>query len=425
MSEQSGRGGGDEPRYDWLYGGGSDRPSEDRPAPVGGRGRQSGPPSADRGADRGVDRGAGQGADADATRMIRTQPREQPRSAQASPEQQRPVSPRPLAPEPTRERRSRGGLKRPTVWRVVKVVVLVWIVFLVAVPFWAWSKVEKVDAAPSGSRPAEQPGTTYLLVGSDSRAGLTPEERKRLGTGDAGGQRTDTIMLLHVGSGPNLLLSIPRDSIVPIPGHGTGKINAAFAYGGPKLLVQTIEQSTGVRVDDYVEIGMGGVVNAVDAVGGVQICTPKRLVDRRAKLRLSKGCHDDVDGATALAYTRSRHTQRLGDIDRAKNQRAVVSQVGSKVKSPLTVLNPFRYVGVAKAGSQSLVVNEGMSVFAMGRFAWAMTRVNGDNGLTCSMPIRDQAIHWDRDRALRLMNLIKTDQTSKVGGLCTPTGFPA
>ena len=83
--------------------------------------------------------------------------------------------------------------------------------------------------------------------------------------GDRSGQRTDTIMLLHVGNGPNLLMSIPRDSIVDIPGHGSSKINAASAFGGPKLLVRTVEQNTGIRVDHYIEIGFGGVINMVDA----------------------------------------------------------------------------------------------------------------------------------------------------------------
>ena len=89
-------------------------------------------------------------------------------------------------------------------------------------------------------------------------------------------------MLLHTGSGPNLLLSMPRDSIVDIPGHAHGKINAAYAFGGPELLVQTIEQNTGVRIDDYVEIGMGGVAGIVDAVGGIEVC-PKTEHEGQAR----------------------------------------------------------------------------------------------------------------------------------------------
>src|SRR5690606_16159376 len=105
---------------------------------------------------------------------------------------------------------------------------------------------------------------------------------KDLGTGGAVGQRTDTIMVLHTGSGPNLLMSIPRDSIVDVPGHGTTKINAAFAYGGPELLVETIEQNTGIRIDDYVQIGFGGFVGMVDAVGGVEICPAQAMQDPQA-----------------------------------------------------------------------------------------------------------------------------------------------
>jgi LCP family protein required for cell wall assembly len=237
------------------------------------------------------------------------------------------------------------------------------------------------------------------------------------------GQRTDTIMLLHTGDGPSLLLSIPRDSIVPIPGHGTTKINAAVAYGGAPLLVQTIEQNTGVRIDHYVEIGFGGFVNSVDAVGGVEICPKKRMVDPRANLDIKRGCQH-VDGITALGYARSRHTSGIGDIDRARHQREVVSGIGAEVKSPWTVLNPFRYYRVNMAATSSLKVDKESSVVDLARFGWAMTRVDGKNGLTCSMPIRDLAVHWDTNRALALLRLIKTDRTGDIPkSLCQPTGI--
>ncbi len=406
--------GRDEPEYHWLY---------------GSEGSLQQPPPSD---------------DPEPTRMIRAQPRPE---SQDRPQERartaRPVAPARLPSDRNSDRnsersserspqrpdqgtgRGRGLLARFGARRIILSVLALWVVFLIAVPVWAWSNIDRVDAAPTVSRPADQPGTTYLLVGSDSRKGLTKQQRRTLGTGNAGGQRTDTIMLLHVGSGPNVLLSIPRDSLVPIPGHGTTKINAAYAYGGPKLLTRTIEQDTGVRVDDYVEIGMGGVVNAVDAVGGVRICTKKRLDDKLANLHLSKGCHPHADGATALGYSRSRHTQQLGDIDRAANQRKIVAQVGDKVKSPMTVLNPFRYLAVAKAGSNTLTIGQGMSPLALARFAWAMSHTTGGSGKTCSMPISDLAVHWDRDRALALMKLIKTDRTSAIPKrLCTASGLP-
>ncbi|MBO9523829.1 MAG: LCP family protein [Nocardioidaceae bacterium] len=332
-------------------------------------------------------------------------------------------APREIAPTPGTEYRSK---KRRIPWvRLVLLLVIAWVAFLVAVPVIAWQKIAEVDAMPKGGRPADQPGTTYLLVGSDSRKGLSAEENKRLGTGGVGdvGQRTDTIMLLHTGDGPSLLLSIPRDSLVPVPGHGTTKINAAFAYGGPKLLIRTLEQTTGVKIDHYVEIGFGGFVNSVDAVGGVTICPTKKMVDRRANLNIRKGCQE-VDGVTALGYARSRHTSGIGDIDRAKHQREVVAAIGKEVVTPWTVLNPWRYHRIVNAGVSSLKVSDGTGPIDLGKFALAMTRVNGKDGLTCSMPIRDLAVHWDRTRALALLKLIKTDRTADIPKrLCLPTGI--
>jgi LCP family protein required for cell wall assembly len=305
----------------------------------------------------------------------------------------------------------------------VKLVLLLWLVFMVAVPAWAWTKIDKVDAEPDGDRPESQPGHTYLLVGSDSREGLSKEERQKLGTGTAEGRRTDTIMLLHTGAGPNLLLSLPRDSIVDVPGYGTTKINAAYAYGGPQLLVETIEGETGVRIDSYVEIGFAGFVNVVDAVGGVEICPKEAMKDKQANLDIEKGCQE-ADGVTALGYARSRKTSALGDIDRARHQREVVSAVGSEAKSPWSVLNPVRYARLASAGADSLAVGEDTGPIDTARFAWAMTRVSGEDGLTCSVPIVDLAVTWDRERAMKLFNLIQEDKTADISkDLCQASGL--
>jgi LCP family protein required for cell wall assembly len=249
------------------------------------------------------------------------------------------------------------------------------------------------------------------VVGSDARAGLS-------------GQRTDTIMLLHTGRGPNLLMSIPRDSIVEVPGHGVTKINAAFAFGGAPLLVRTIEEATGIRVDEYVEIGFTGLVDLVDAVGGITICPETAMDDPQAELDIAKGCQE-VNGKTALGYARSRKTQQLGDIDRARHQREVVGAIGSEVVSWKTVVNPLRYWNVMTAGASAVRVGEETGPFSAGRFALGMTRTDGGSGLTCGVPIADLAVNWDRERADRLFELIREDRTSEVGGqLCTPTGQP-
>ncbi|KAA1378250.1 LCP family protein [Aeromicrobium fastidiosum] len=315
--------------------------------------------------------------------------------------------------------------KRRTKRRVAGILVLAWIVFLVAVPIWAWGKIAKVDADPGGDRPADQPGTTYLMVGSDSRRGLTKAEQKALSTGgDGGGRgRTDTIMLLHTGSGPDVLMSIPRDSLVDIPGYGRTKINAAYAYGGAKLLVKTIENNTGIRVDDYVEVGFGGLVKVVDSLGGVEICPKTDIKDKDSGLDVKKGCQN-ADGATALAYSRNRHTYATQDIQRVQSQREVLGSIAGQAKSPWTVINPLRYLNVASGASGSLTIGENVGPLSLGKFAFALSGSMSGKGLNCTVPLRDFAVTWDPERAPRMFDLIAQDKTDEIGSLCTKDGLP-
>jgi LCP family protein required for cell wall assembly len=371
----------------------------------------------------------------DATRAVPRQPRSDETQVMPAPGQGGPggqggrgpqggtrPKPPPVAPPPGGRTKAGRRFRFPKIGpvKLVLLLVLLWIVYLVAVPLFAWTKVEKVAYEPNGDRPGDQPGTTYLLVGSDSRAGLSAEERKRLGTGNAKGQRTDTIMLLHTGGGPNLLMSIPRDSLVDVPGHGTTKINAAYAYGGAKLLTKTVENSTGIRVDEYVEIGLGGLAGVVDGVGGIEICPKQDMDDKLANLHVEKGCQE-ADGATALGYARSRHTSGIGDIERVKNQREVVAAVGSKVMSPWTFINPVRYWNLSMAVPDFFAFGEGTGPLRAGMWASAMTNVD----LSCVVPIQDLAVHWDPERSEQLFGYIKDDKTDEIPkGLCTPTGLP-
>jgi LCP family protein required for cell wall assembly len=405
---------------DWLYGGRSRRGQQ----PGQDRGQPDGDPQ-----------------NPDATRPVPRQPRPDetrvmptvPRTEQGTPQRSRRPGAATPAPVPPPRRDSSGGFlggvrrwagrtARPRYrLRYLWLLLVLWLVYLVAVPFFAWSKVEKVNAFPSGQRPGDTPGTNYLIVGSDSRRGLTAEQRRQLHTGNESGQRTDTIMLLHVGSGPDLLMSIPRDTAVPIPGHGTTKINAAFAYGGPKLLTQTIENLTKIHIDHYVEIGFGGFVNVVDAVGGITICPSHDMNDKLANLHVKKGCQH-ADGTVALAYARSRHADpQLGDIARGGQQREVVNAVGHKALSPWTFLNPFRYWSLNMSASDSLTVDQDMSVFSMGRAAWGMTHAD----LNCVVPISDLYVHLDPNRAPQMFKLIRDDRTSAISkSLCTQSGLP-
>ncbi|MEQ4498502.1 LCP family protein [Nocardioides kribbensis] len=414
MADGPGRGGDDEKRFDWLYGGqGASDPDATRPVR-----RQPRPASP----------AAGSGApDDEATRVMRARPRDQPRDLPRDQprDQPRAATPPPRAPVAPPPAAASSGRRRPRFRaRYVLVLVLLWVVYLVAVPVFAWTKVDKVAFEPRGERPAEQPGTTYLLVGSDSRQGLSAAERKEYGTGDASGQRTDTILLLHTGSGPNLLMSIPRDSLVDVPGSGTTKINAAYAFGGPRLLTRTIEENTGIRVDEYVEIGIGGFVDLVDAVGGIEICPRQAMDDPLANLDIEKGCQE-ADGVTALGYARSRHTSGLGDIERARQQREVVASIGREVVSPWSVLNPVRYWRLNLAATETVTFGDGMNPARAAMWASAMTRVNGDNGLTCSVPISDLAVNWDPERSRQMFQAIIDDDTDSIDdSLCTPSGLP-
>ena len=387
------------PDFHWLYGGSGDpdrepRPDETRVMPTRSRPGQTPPPAPPPG-------------------------RPTPQPGRTTPPPTGPARPAgPTGPAGRRPRRRRG----PAFWlRIALALLLAWVAYLVIVPLWAWNQVDQVDYEPSGDRPADQPGTTYLLVGSDSRAGLSKEQRKELGTGNAAGQRTDTIMLLHTGDGPNLLMSVPRDSLVDVPGHGTTKINAAYAYGGPKLLVRTIEANTGIRVDDYVEIGLGGLAGVVDAVGGITICPTFDMDDKLANLHIKKGCQE-ADGQTALGYARSRHTDpRYGDITRVKHQREVVAAVGSKVFSPWTFINPVRYWRLANAVPDFFAFGKGTGATRAAMWATAMRSAD----LSCVVPISDLAVHWDPERSKQMFRYIIEDKTGDIPkSLCTPTGLP-
>jgi LCP family protein required for cell wall assembly len=342
------------------------------------------------------------------------------------PEARGPAGPPPLPPgAPPSAPAARPARRRRPVrnaFRVVAVLLVLALAWLVGVPAYAWSQVDRVDDAPAGKRPTNQPGQTFLLVGSDSRAGLTKAERKRLGTGSSAGQRTDTLMLLYVPPGGQpALISIPRDSYVNIPGNGKNKINAAFAFGGAKLLEQTVEQSTGLRVDGYLEIGFGGFVNVIDALDGIQMCLPKAIKDTDSHLNLPKGCQD-LDGTTALGYVRMRKADPRGDLGRVERQRQMLAAVAAKAASPATVLNPVRYWRLNTATAESIRLGQDTSLWQMAALGLAMRKVAAGDGLTLTVPVSDpgaltpvgSAVLWNDQKAAAMFADIARGDTSKL-----------
>ena len=219
--------------------------------------------------------------------------------------------------------------------RRLKVGSLALVVVLLAVSigtyFWADSKLKReVDLSKVIERPGEGEGTNYLIVGSDSREGMSAEEKKKLHTGSAEGKRTDSMMILHDGSNGPTLISLPRDSDVEIPsfkGSESGKLfpakgrhtklNAAYAEDGPELLVRTVEHNTGLHIDHYVEIGFAGFANIVDAIGGVEIDIPKAFKDKNSGADFQAG-KQTLDGEQSLAFVRTRYAfaqQRPGPYE--------------------------------------------------------------------------------------------------------------
>lgn len=282
--------------------------------------------------------------------------------------------PRPAGiPTPGRPpRRKRRRWVTPFV--MILAILLAWPIGLA---LWANGRINHIDALTGAPN---TPGTTYLLAGSDSRADGAVAD-------DGEGQRTDTILILHKApNGQTALVSLPRDTYVDIPGHGPGKLNSAYAYGGPQLVTQTVEQITGLTIDHYVEIGMGGVVQIVDAVGGIELCLDYDVDDPFSGLVWTAGCHVS-DGNTALAFARMRKADPLGDFGRQARQRQVIGAVVSAAATPATLVNPFRQIDLVQAGTDALTVSNGTNILSLGQLGLAFRSATGPGGLMGMPPI--------------------------------------
>ncbi len=300
--------------------------------------------------------------------------------------------------------------------------ILAWLIYLVMVPLITIGQMNRVDDSPEGTRPPEQPGTAILLVGSDSRAGLTEQEQKELGTGTTQGQRTDTMMILYQPlKGSPVLISLPRDSYLPIPGYGKNKLNAAYAFGGPKLLIQTIEQNTGLRIDGYIEIGFGGFVNLVDAVGGVEICLDQPMLDRDSHADLPAGCQT-LNGKDALSYVRMRKADPRGDLGRMERQREFIGALIKKLATPMTVINPVRYWKVNRSLTEVMVLGENTSFGDLFGAARAIISISAGKGTSLTVPVSDpnrttdagSSMIWDDAAATELFEQIARGDTSNL-----------
>jgi LCP family protein required for cell wall assembly len=312
-----------------------------------------------------------------------------------------------------------AGRRRFRPRRIVAIICAVLALVIVVVAgmyFYLGSQLNKKNVLVNYSgRPAASAGQNWLIAGSDSRQGLTAKQERQLATGhDIGGHRSDTVMILHIpaNGGPSVLVSLPRDSYVPIPGYGENKLNAAFSFGGPKLLAKTVQNVTGLRIDHYMEIGFGGFVHVVDAVGGVRMCLKTSLYDQASGARLKKGCQT-LDGDQALAYVRTRHNFSDQDLQRVQDQRLFMRALLTKLTSPGVILNPFASIPAALGVANTVTVDQGTSLYQLIKAAFALRHPE-----TTTVPIANSnyataagdAVQWNSAEATQLFNDLKNDQ---------------
>ncbi|MFE4372366.1 LCP family protein [Streptomyces sp. NPDC056835] len=330
----------------------------------------------------------------------------------------------------------RGPRQAPDWRRRIKVGALALVVVILGVSigtyFWADGKLKReVDLAKVIERPSSGDGTNYLIVGSDSREGMSDEEKKKLHTGSAEGKRTDSMMILHDGSSGPTLISLPRDSNVTIPsfvGSESGKtypntgrqtkLNAAYAEDGPELLVRTVEFNTGLHIDHYVEIGFAGFANIVDAIGGVELDIPKAFKDKKSGADFQAG-KQTLDGEQALAFVRTRYAFANSDLDRTKNQQKFLAALASQTATPGTILNPFAFYPTMSAGLDTLIVDKDMSLWSLGQMFFAMKGVTGGEGTSMNMPISGSVggnLVWDKAKVKELVNQLNNDEKVTVSG---------
>jgi LCP family protein required for cell wall assembly len=256
------------------------------------------------------------------------------------------------------------------------------------------SRITRIETRIPGhtAPPAEAdgPAQNFLIVGSDTRegAGNSSFGAKKGSAKYVAGQRSDTVMLVHIPSGDAkaTIVSFPRDSWVDIPAFTDGRtgthypkhhnrINTAFSIGGPPLLIETVERLSKLRVDHYVQVDFAGFQRMVNALGGVTICVKTNRRDRDAHINLTAGTHH-VNGKTALAFVRQRKGLPRGDLDRIVDQQYFLSVLLHKVLSAGTLANPLKINAFLHAATAAVTVDRQLSLNDMRTLALRMRRLD-------------------------------------------------
>lgn len=285
-----------------------------------------------------------------------------------------------------------------------------------ALTSYVGTNIESVDADVAGSE--AKGAMNILLVGVDRRDNLSRRQQNQLKLGRESGERTDTMMLLHLSEDHTrvTVVSLPRDTWTTIPGQGMHKINAAYQFGGPKLAVQTVRNATGLTVNHYIEVNVLGFIQVVDSLGGVSVCTPVAIDDPKTALKLQPGTYS-LDGTRALAYARTRATAR-SDLDRIDRQQQVISALLHQALSGGTLANPVKLAAFVNSTLGTLRVDDALRKDLLG-LADQLKDVSTDDVTFATVPLADvdykaptgeSAVLWDKKAAADLFRRIGADE---------------
>lgn len=287
------------------------------------------------------------------------------------------------------------------------------------------SSVDRIPGAfpttPADRQPQAVPdsGTTFLLVGLDARSDVaTTGADAEAPAWKAGAQRSDTMMVLHVSADRKsaALISIARDTWVDVPGHGKAKINAAYSWGGPALMVETVQNLTGVRIDHVAVIDWNGFRALTDAVGGVDITIPRTIEGRGEARQWDAGTHH-MNGEQALLYVRERYGLPNGDLDRSKRQQNFLRALMIQTMDAGTLGNPARLTGLLKAVGDVMSVDDRLSNTDLYDLAWSLRGLRPDGVRFMNAPFGgfdsvdgQSVVLLDRAAAKTLWDAVRTDR---------------
>ena len=297
------------------------------------------------------------------------------------------------------------------------------------------ASINKIDVFSGIDKRPEKKSTAmnYLLVGSDTREGLSKAELKALRVGSvatAAGKRSDTMLLVHISKARDkaVMISIPRDTFALIPEHTSksgklipavySKINSAFNWGGAPLLIQTIEEMTELKIDHYIEINFAGFARIVDSIGGVEVCTKKDINDPKSHLILEAGVHT-LNGIESLKYVRTREFDGLGDLGRMQRQQAFMSAVLRKATSAGVLLNPVTMAGFINSSLSAVTTDSELKNSDLIALAKQIKSLSTSSVRTLTVPLSNlnyysngvtSAVLWDPVLAPQLWTRLREDQ---------------